>query len=404
MTRAAIVPLVRRFAVTMVVLFAPGWPAASVPYAFAGEPARAGNHPATAPAGPYENAGRVTGGLPWNHRSFTGEARGLVTVESRAARVWDARTLMPSTGWLRHEGMSACRLLADGKTLFTAGGAEVRYWDVTTSANRRFGTPDGDKLDFADASPNGKRFVTIVKRHGNLVVVWEVGTGRPTVVLPHAGGVMSAEFNATGTWVLTQEVGTDTPFHVWTADTGREVGPPVASDFDQALRTTPCQAQFDPSGPRLLVPQVYGYKLVDPVAGRVLADVRWPGHLRTSDVRFAAVGAQVVATTLAGIDHGPTLVVDAPTGKLIRDFGSDVFRCEIDPIGRRAICFSRTDGEMPSLRDVATGGLLQTLEAPGARVPDVGCFSWDGSLIMVSSDGGTTTVWRLRPPRASTRP
>jgi hypothetical protein len=55
--------------------------------------------------------------------------------------VWDARALKPLAGPLRHEGLSAYRLTTDGKTVLTAGEADVRLWGVATSKVRSADRP-----------------------------------------------------------------------------------------------------------------------------------------------------------------------------------------------------------------------------------------------------------------------
>ena len=225
-----------------------------------------GVHPAGADAGPYERIGRVEGAwLSWRPQ-FNRYGTAFATQTRDAVRVWDAGTLKPLTEPLRHDGLVSYRLSADGKTVLTAGGQEVRLWDVATSRLRSSTTVAAKKVDFAELSPDGAQFVTVVREDMGTAAVWHAGEARASALLRHRGAAISAEFDPTGRWVVTHEFGT--AFRVWAADTGREACPPIASDDDCH---TPYRAQFDPSGKRLVVPLAQGYQVIDVKTGRVLS-------------------------------------------------------------------------------------------------------------------------------------
>ncbi|HEY2584693.1 MAG TPA: WD40 repeat domain-containing protein, partial [Tepidisphaeraceae bacterium] len=114
-------------------------------------------------------------------------------------------------------------------------------------------------------------------------------------------------------------------------------------------------------------------------------------------------GTQVIVTTLHELVDGPVRVFDAESAKPLRTFGQQVNRCEVAAGGTAAICVPllRTKADTPSLWDPATGRQIQQL--PHIESPDV-FFSPDGTTLLLETEPGVTSVWRLEPCRPTTRP
>lgn len=264
-----------------VILLAAGWHMAAC-----AEPAT------TAPAaGPFAYVGTVEGIFsPWQcYTPFSRDGAAVLTGrEDGTVRVWDTRTLKPLTDPLPHPGRQWYQLSADGSTVFTAGGNEVRFWDVATSKLVSMTAIAGERLALADASADGTRFVTVGLDELDTVRVWHAGAARAVALLRHKFPVLSAEFDPSGGRIVTHErVGT---FHVWDAETGRAVCPPITGD-DESFRDGPYQARFDPVGRRLVVPRKRGFAVADLATGRVLAEGHWPDdQAETARVRFGGDG------------------------------------------------------------------------------------------------------------------
>src|SRR5206468_2684347 len=98
-------------------------------------------------AAPYERIGSVEGAwLSWRP-PFDRDSTAFATQTRESVRVWDARTLKSLSEPLRHEGLVSYRLSADGKTVLTAGGKEVRLWDVAISKLRSATTVTAKQVD-----------------------------------------------------------------------------------------------------------------------------------------------------------------------------------------------------------------------------------------------------------------
>ena len=365
--------------------------AAAAPDAPAASPAPA----APAPDGPFEQVGRVEGGVPRHSSPFDAGGAAFVTATKEGARVWDSATLKPLTQPLPHEHVWYARLAAGGKTLFTGGPRDVRVWDVATSKPLSVTRVARETNSDFDVSPDGSLFTAIDGAGGRTVAVWRTGEGRPDLLLRHDWLVASAAFDPAGKRIVTHEKGPGGGcFHVWSAETGERLYS-IGSDD---VYSTPGRARFDPEGKRLLIARWSGFIVVDAETGKPLVDVRDDQPLvNTGQIRFSGDAKRVTVAMLNWNEFEAVRVYDAATGKLQREFGTDMYDCQVCPGGRWAWC--NTIGPPPSVQqvwDLTTGSKVQTIKQSGEAA-----MSPDGSTVLVTTQVGfndhATTVWRLRP-------
>ncbi len=160
--------------------------------------------------------------------------------------------------------------------------------------------------------------------------------------------------------------------------------------------STPGRAQFDPEGKRLLLAQGYGFIIVDADTGDERVQGRFDDWFWTGELRFSGDVKRVAIATWNRGDFGPVRVFDAASGRLEREFGTDMYDCQIGPGGRWAWC--STVGPPTSVQqvwDLTTGSKVQTIEQSGGA-----SMSPDGSTVLVSKQVGidvyVTAEWRLR--------
>ena len=106
------------------------------------------------------------------------------------------------------------------------------------------------------------------------------------------------------------------------------------------------------------------------------------------------------------LDFHTVRVFDAATGRKEREFGADMYDCQIGPGGRWAWCntVGREPANVQDVWDLATGPKVQTVELTG-QAP---AMSPDGSMVLVGTHWEdlprTTAVWRLRRGEPAKRP
>ena len=359
------------------------------------------------PSDPFEQVGHVTG-LPFalvEHQGvlFTADGHLFITLDAHAPRVtvWDARTLKPVTDPLEQPGFDAFSLTADGKTVFTTGGGEIRLWEVATSKAWAIVKADKREVAFLDISDDGRRFIA-VSGDMSTMTVWDATPGKPSELYHrrYAGMLNSAQFDPTAKYVVNKEFGG--PFHLLCASTGREVCPAIETHEDK-LSSAPYQAQFDPAGKRLAVPLTGGFRLLECASGKAVAEAHWDPNLETRQISFGRDSSLVAITTLdrTKLEFGPAFVFDAVTAHRVHEFGSHVLSCQIAPGGRFALCKERDTGS--ELFDLHNEARVQRFPLTG-EMGSAALMSPDGETILVGSDQNTISVWRLRHVGPTTEP
>jgi WD40 repeat protein len=350
---------------------------------------------------PFVRVGEIEGAVEsWNlaQPPFNPDGSLVVAESEDSVRVWNLATLKPITAPLVHTGIDCYRISADGKTVFTKGSREVRFWDVATS-KLRSETKAADKWIVAsDASPDMSRFVAVAREEIDELVGWRVANSKATVYFRHRypAGVVSAEFDPMGRWIVVQTF--DGPFYVLAADTGKPTCPPIESDPEyNPFSSAPFQAQFDPTGkPRLLIPKNSGCEIIDPSTGNVQATAHW--QARSADtMRFSADGSLVVITT-RGVQlatHGPALLVGPVTGKLLRRFGDGIADCQVSPDGRWGLAnLDANPSAVTQLWDLRIGQVVQTFPRAVKGRSLYAAMSPTGTVVAAESSNAVTSIWR----------
>jgi WD40 repeat protein len=283
------------------------------------------------------------------------------------------------------------RLTPDGKTLMTAGEGSVLVWDVATST-LRWRVTSGGTLSLAEISPDGGTILTVVKEHFDEVAVWrQKSPGRPDMMLRHGNWAVSAEFDPTGTRVVTHEFLAG--FRVWSADTGKEIGPMIRSSVNSSRRFL---AKFDASGRLLVVPQRFGITVRDVATGKMILDTSWEeGQGRPIDVQFlGGDGRYVVVSVNEHVNPFPLRIYDVRTGAMERELPAA--RCtSSDTSGRWALCtFGSGVDARTELWDVKRGVEVQSFPRAAKGATLEGWISPDGSTILIEELPGKTAVLR----------
>lgn len=343
-----------------------------------------------APAEPFEFVGKVEGACMTFHTPFTPDNAAFVLQTGRdMLRVWDSRTLKPLSEPIRHDKVEYYRLGADHRTLMTAAKEEVRLWDVATGRLKSTTPLVGGSLRFADFSPDGSKFVTVVRdENANYVLtLWQVNAEGPAAGLWHKNGFGSAQFDPTGTMIVAATHGRGPKFRVFSADVGREVRPPIESDdFGSSID----RVHFDKTGKRLLVPTETGFVVVETTTDRTLTGqfVNDIPQRRTDEVRFTADDTKVAVTKLF---YDRLQVYDAETGKLEREL--PIVRCQGSG-GRWAVGWTDRKTKAEAVWDLNSGFKVQGL--PPLAEDSAAEMSPDGSMILIETETWVTSVWRLR--------
>jgi WD40 repeat protein len=229
----------------------------------------------------------LTAAGTFNSLAFSSDGRRILTVDEKAAKLWDAKDGKLERTFLANEILDTASLSQDQSLLATTGEGVVRVWDVTTA--RRLGPPLklGDGPVHATFSPDARKLLTVgtagarlwtsngqpaVRLTGGplevgagydlsatadfagdgrvaLVRKLEVpvfdGSGRELVALPgHPGGTTVVRFSRDGELVATG--GSDGTARIWDSRTGRPLA--VLDAHQDAVNAL----AFSPDG-RLLV-------------------------------------------------------------------------------------------------------------------------------------------------------
>lgn len=341
--------------------------------------------------------------LVWLQGTFFAPGNIFVTESSlEHVRLWDIRTAAPISNSLQQPNLNGFSLSAQGNRLFMIGGGEVQLWDVTTLKVRAAAKVAKSQVDFFDISSDGTRFLTIPDDDAKSLTVWNASNEKMTEIYRrrYAHELRSAQFDPTATYLVAEEL--SGCFHLLSARTGREVCPPIAGNND-TLSSTPYHAKFSATGGLLAVPLTHGFKLVESRSGKVLSEGAWEGPLETRQLALSPDGALVAIATWDGerVESGPILLFDTATAKRLRELGSGVSTCQMDPKGRWILAnHAKTP---PELLDLRTGTLLETFSGQGEKVGDA-LASPDGQTILVGSGSQTISVWRAVAPNPAAQP
>ena len=253
----------------------------------------------------------------------------------------------------------------------------ARLWDATPSKLR---VPfDTSGVTSGSFGPDAARLVTTSK--GNpTATIWDVRSGKRLAALAgHEGEVIHAEFDATGTRVVTGSV--DHTAKLWDAKTGTLL---FSLAHDGEVR----RAVFDFEGDRVVTAGADGARLWSTQTGQLIAKL---GSREVISVQFSKTGRRVVTATAAGpsvwsVDNGARIVeiadvVDVKIGNTVHARLSDDGERVVNPSSSEA-----------KIWDVRTGKLLATLKGHTQTVGRAS-FSRDGARVLTTSADKTAKLW-----------
>jgi WD40 repeat protein len=184
--------------------------------------------------------------------SFSANGDQIVTASlDGTARIWNTKTEPALPLQLRHdEGETAeesgeiTKFSPDGTRLLTAAGETLRFWDA------RAGQPLGERMRHdglvmtADFSADGTRILT--GSHDKTARFWDVKSGGSLgEPLRHEAEIMSAHFSPDGTRIATASM--DGTARIWDAQTRKMLGQPIQPGTDWVL-----SARFSPDGSHIV--------------------------------------------------------------------------------------------------------------------------------------------------------
>ncbi len=307
------------------------------------------------------------------------DGRFLISADSdHSARVYDARTLQPTTPPLPHNAqVSHAAFSPDGRRALTASDdGTARVWDIGPMAVRSPPSQPRSLINRAAFSADRRRFV--IAAGDDTARLVDALTGRPIgPPLRHSGTVLCACFSPDGHWVAT--AGLDAAVRVWDAATGLAVGP--------ALKQTDWVtfACFSPDSRRVCAVAGQRLQIWDVSTGRPTT----PPLEHTALIEHASFSSDGRQLVSAGHD-GTARVWNAETGQAITPFfrhEQAVFHAALSPDGRLVVTAS--GDRTARVWDAKTGELvLVPLEHRGAV--RAAAFNAAGTHILTLTEEG---IW-----------
>jgi WD40 repeat protein len=340
--------------------------------------------------------------------------------------VWDVATGAPVTPLMGHESwVDRFEFSPGGQWLLARGISEARVWDAQTGkpVTGWLKNPGADRIVAATFSPDGQRVATVAE--GESVYLWDVATGAKTLQALEITAVTTVQFSGDGqrlvaggsngvsrlVWDLSGASarplslpGSNSVQHgftlatfqrdrvfVWDIRTAK-----ILLEAQLEARTGGAQFEiptgsFSADGNRLLVKIGLGARLWDLSSGKELpklAEARLPELSRD--------GSRILCTDKT------VKIWEAENGRLLQEIkpaeGTEIIAAQLSPDGRM-IAIDSKRGEnagFAQLWDAASGqAASQPLTHPG---PPLVRFSPDGTRLLTlstSDAGGVLRLWKL---------
>lgn len=235
-------------------------------------------------------------------------------------------------------------------------------------------------VNSAEFDSSGTRIVTA--SDDGTARVWVAATGEPISTLHgHRGVVLRAAFSPDGSKIGT--VSSDRSACLWDAANGRLIA--TLSGHDGAVR----RIQFSPDGTRIATAALDNTVSVwDTETGELTTALSEHGD-NLQDVRFSPDGGRILTASNDKVAR----VWDATNGRLIWSLAGhegEVSSARFSPDGSRIVTSSFD--QSARLWDAATGKPIATLLGHQHRVKSAD-FSPNGLRIITSSDDNTARVW-----------
>jgi WD40 repeat protein len=277
------------------------------------------------------------------------------------------RQVLPRFGAINdvHFSPSAPQLAVAG------ADGRLRVWDVDTGGLAEDLGVSGAPLWFARFSPGGEQIATGGRDSGIHLLTTE---GLEEVTLRgHAGGVLEADFDRTGTTLVS--AGIDGTIRTWAGEDDVHLPGPVTA------------AAFDRDAARIVSGGTDGrlrlWRRSDLAS---LLDI--PDHSGYSNAVFSTDGSRIVSFG----DDGVVTIRNSVTGEGVASFEPGVGKVRTalpDPDDRR-LAVGGQNGRLVIVDN--NGGVLEKLQESGSPVY-VARFSPDGRSVLAGRADGSITLW-----------
>ena len=307
-----------------------------------------------------------------------------------SARIWSWRTLKALTAPLSHNGR-VVDLAFDpqGRWLAVSSDDEtVSIWDSRTG-NRLFRLPIGGPSCALAASPDGRK-VAVLRSDGRFRV-WAVATGELVLANrfePEPFGSAPLTFDSTLLFAPNSEsiVGTS-------RNSRRVVEIRLAPGSRPRVfesEFTPVEIKYSPDGEWLAIGGAGGATVLRTSTWRAEATPINDTVVRV--VRFSDDGRRL----LVGADDGTVSLFDVPRWRRVGpggQFSSAVFAAAISSDGRVAAC--GTDDCRVVVWDIGSGEMVAPVWNAGARIRDLRFGPGSAQEVLVRTETGVASLWRL---------
>lgn len=324
---------------------------------------------------------------------FSGDSNRLATEEEHpqsksTVRIWDLHNNKLIGRAFDSDRICDSLLTTDGKTLLTASCEDkVFVWDVESSAVKSTLDVRPDKYG-GWFSPDGMRFVTVSADVARLRL-WRCGEHAPFATLAHADAVSFISFDRSGKRIVTVDQSGN--YHLWEADTGREVCKDIKTDYIPDTFQAK-SAAFTGDGKQVIICIRQGCASVDFATGQIRTTGHIVGNGFSDSLASNSDGTVIAVVTRRG---GPPRtefdkVQIFKAGRLIHVLPQDSGLCELIPSGRLLITGNFTTKSI-DVWDVSSGKQMQSLLGYLGNL----AVSPDGKFIAMAH-GPKTSLWRVR--------
>lgn len=344
--------------------------------------------------------------------AFSPDGKTLLTGCSSGAQLWDTDTGKPLGDPLIHPGIYAVAISPDGTLLLTGSNDRTaRLWDVAT--HKLIGVPlrHDHYVEAVAFSPDGK---TAATAGGRDIRLWDLPkSSQPAeIILRHDNPVTAAAFSPDGSMVGTgsysdyeNRTRNDPPpsseARLWDAATGEPLGDPLPR---QPHQERPLKAAFSPDGKIFaMLGEFWDYEgygmrsaihlwdvatrqpVGQPLVQKVDENARWGQGVERLD--FAADGKTLTATDLEGLIQVWDLATGKPVGPPAKSEGGVPAAVSAD--GNRRLS-GHCEDNTAWFRDTVTGkaGSVQHRGSVNAVA-----ISPDGTLLLTGSHDHTARLW-----------
>jgi WD40 repeat protein/serine/threonine protein kinase len=298
------------------------------------------------------------------------------------ARAVDAQ-LMTITG--HGDKLNYAQFSPDGLRIVTASDDKTaRIWDLTTGREIMRLSGHTDRLLFASFSPDGRHIVTASA--DNTARVWDATNGEQLLLLiGHTKRLMSAMFSPDGRQIVTAS--RDGTARIWDAMTGQQLL--LLSGHTDGVMS----AAFSPDGRRVVTASIdRTARIWSTATGQEVAALRAHKDLVWSAV-FSPDGRHIIT----GSADKTARIWDTATGRqtvVLSGHADLVTGVAFSPDGGRVVTSS--DDRTIRVWEAATGQQTALLRGHMGEIESV-AFSPDGWRVVSASYDGTARLWDTAP-------